>query len=51
MEARRLASRPLQELRGEITGKDGSLRGSELLPDPECVLLIGLGGVIREREM
>ena len=51
VEARRLASRPLQELRGEITGKDGSRRGSELLPDPECVLLIGLGGIIREREM
>ena len=34
MEARRLSSRPLQELREEITGKDGSRRDSELLPDP-----------------
>lgn len=51
MEARRLVSGPLQELRREITGKNGSRRGSEMLPDPEYVLLIGLGGVLREREM
>lgn len=51
MEARRLVSGPLQELRREITGKNGSRRGSEMLPDPKYVLLIGLGGVIREREM
>lgn len=42
MEARRLVRRPLQELRVQMTDKDGSNRGSENLSDSNCILLMGL---------